>query len=153
MKMLIASLLLCSSVMAFAGDRNTAYEAVCKNMSFESDRNKCVQVIRPFSYFDERALSICTIFPFDSTQMECLGYIGDKRYEMYEIDICQNATFDSEKLKCLKDNGSFGGQTCMPRQEVISQLRQAQLELRQGNTGTVDKRLTYLIGKLNSCNK
>jgi hypothetical protein len=36
---------------------------------------------------------------------------------------------------------------------VLHQLRSAQFELRQGQTGTVDKRLTYLIGRFSNCHK
>jgi hypothetical protein len=151
MKLLLILLTLSLSAFAFAGDRNTAYEVVCKNMTFETDRNECIRIIRPFNYFDDRALQLCEYFNFDSVKRECLGYIGDKNYASYEMTTCENATFDSEKLRCLRDNGQSNGQTCLPRSETLNQLRQAQFELRQGNTGTVDKRLTYLIGKFSNC--
>ena len=105
MKSLIVFAALLTSFATFAGDRNTAYEVVCRDMSFESDRTKCIQVIKPFNYFDDRALQICPLMAFDSKKIECLGYIGDKRYEAYEVEACRNATFESEKLKCLRDNG------------------------------------------------
>lgn len=135
------------SISAFAGDRNSAYETVCKNLTFESDRNKCAEQIRNYSYFDDSALQICTIFTFQSDRMNCVLAIADKAYEIYEIDRCRNTSFDSAKLQCLKDTGRIFNQTCLPRQEVLNQLRNAQIELRSGSTGTVDKRLTYLIGK------
>lgn len=152
MKLLFVLSALLLSFSTFAGDRNSAYEVVCKNMSFESDRAKCIQVIKPFTYFDDGALAICPNFPFYSTQNECLGYIGNKRYEAYEIETCRNTVFDSEKLRCLRDNGSttIGG-ICIPNRELINELRQAQQEIRQGNTGTADKRISYLINRIQNC--
>ena len=148
MKLLILILTLLFACASFAGDRNTAYEAVCKNMPFSPDRAQCVQTIKPFNYFDNSALSICQRLPFASTQMECLGIIGDKRYEAYEINACIETVFESERLKCLRDNGqNNGGQNCLPNRDVFNQLRAAQNELRQGQYGTVDKRLTYLMGQ------
>ncbi|MBC7427166.1 MAG: hypothetical protein H7336_01060 [Bacteriovorax sp.] len=152
MKLLIVLCALISSIAAFAGDRNTAYEVVCKNLPFESDRNKCIKTIKPFSYFNDEALSICPSFPFATNQLLCLQYIGDKRYEPYEVEACKNTPFDTEKLRCLSDNGSQStGGTCVSTRELIDQLMQAQNEIRTGSTGTADKRLTYLINKLQSC--
>ncbi|MBC7713992.1 MAG: hypothetical protein H7177_11680 [Rhizobacter sp.] len=152
MKLLIVICALLASVSVFAGDRNTAYEVICKPMSFESDRTRCVAAIKPHNYYNDDALQICTIFTFDSTKIECLGYIADKTYEAYEIDTCRNGTFDSDKLQCLRTNGqNNGGQSCIPKQELLNQLRQTQNELHQGQTGTVDKRLTYLISRISNC--
>ncbi len=153
MKLLIVFISLISSLTAIAGDRNTAYEVVCRNMPFESDKARCVQAIRPFNYFNDQALYMCSGFPFASAQLECLGIIGDKRYEAYEINTCKNTVFESERLRCLRDNGqTSGGQSCLPSREVLAQLRAAQNELRQGQNGVVDKRLTYLIAQFsNNC--
>lgn len=156
MKMLIVFLTLISSV-AMAGDRNTAYGMVCKDLTYESDRTRCVDTIRPFGYFDDQALGICAAFTFDSNKIQCLGFIGGKQYDAYEIDACRNATFDSEKLNCLKKNGrpvNDGNRPCLPRQEVLGQLQAGLSDLRVGNLGTVDKRLQYLIASFSSpsCN-
>ena len=154
MKLLIVFLSILTSTAILAGDRTTAYEVVCKNMSFESDRNKCIQVIRPFNYFDDEAVYICPLMAFDSKKIECLSYIGDKRYEGYEVETCRNATFESEKLRCLKENGnSSTGGTCVPSRELVSELKQAKYDIRQGSPGTADKRLTYLISKIQNCHK
>lgn len=153
MKILLAFTFALASMASFAGDRNTAYNVICKPMAFESDRSRCVAQIRNYNYFDDNALAICASFPFNNTKMECLSYIADKRYEAYEIDTCRNATFESEKLACLRDNGSNGGGAgCLPTYEVLNQLRSAQYELRNGNPGTVDKRLTYLISRFSNPN-
>nr|BDT29134.1 hypothetical protein BHI3_26000 [Bacteriovorax sp. HI3] len=151
MKYFTLSLLLLSS-LAFAGDRNTAYNQVCKPMSFDSDRTKCTNTIRPFSYFNDDALQMCSGFNFDSKKIECLGYIGDKMYEFFEIDTCRNMVFDSERMNCLKNSGSPNRQTCLPKTEVINQLRAAQYEIRSGQIGTADKRLEYVIGRFSNPN-
>lgn len=151
MKYLTLTLLLLSS-LAFAGDRNTAYNQICKPMTFEPDRTKCTNVIRPFSYFNDDALEMCGNFNFDSKKMECLGYIGDKMYEFFEIDTCRNLTFDSEKMNCLKNSGQPNRGTCLPKTEVINQLRAAQYEMRSGQIGTADKRLEYVIGRFSNVN-
>jgi len=147
MKMLIVLMTLISSI-AFAGDRNTAYNMVCRNMTYESDRNRCIETIRPHDFFDDEALGICANFTFDSNKTQCLSYIAGKKYEAYEIDACKNSTFDSEKLTCLRNNGrpvNTGNRPCLPRQEVLGQLQASLSDLRVGNLGTVDKRLQYLI--------
>lgn len=155
MKMLIVLLTMTSS-LAFAGDRNTAYNMVCKDLSFESDRNKCVETIRPYGYFDDQALAMCANFTFDSNKIQCLGFIGGKQYEAYEIDTCRNTTFDSDKLACLRTNGrptnGNGNRPCLPRQEVLGQLQSGLTDLRVGNLGTVDKRLQYLIANFSNPN-
>lgn len=155
MKMLIVLLTMTSS-LAFAGDRNTAYNMVCRDLTFESDRNRCVEIIRPYSYFNDEALAICAGFTFDSNKTQCLGFIGGKQYDGYEIDTCKNATFDSDKLACLKANGrptnGGGNRPCLPRQEVLNQLQAGLSDLRVGNLGTVDKRLQYLIANFSNYN-
>jgi hypothetical protein len=150
MKMLIVFLTMISSV-AMAGDRNTAYGMVCKDLTFESDRNKCVETIRPHSYFDDQALAMCAAFTFDSNKIQCLGLIGGKQYDAYEIDACRNTTFDSDRLRCLQTNGRpANNRPCLPRQEVLGQLQAGLTDLRVGNLGTVDKRLQYLIANFSN---
>lgn len=143
---LMMTALLFSSV-SFAGDRTTAYNVICKNLSFESERNKCVAQIRPFNFFNDQALALCATFAFDSKRLECLGYIADKDYEAYEMDTCINATFDSEKLECLKINGAPLKKSCLPRMDVLNQVNSALNELRARNYGTVEKRLMFLSAK------
>ena len=150
MKMLIVLLTMTSS-LAFAGDRNTAYNMVCRDLTFESDRNRCVEIIRPHSYFDDQALAMCAAFTFDSNKTQCLGFIGGKQYDGYEIDACKNTTFDSDKLTCLRVNGRpANNRPCLPRQEVLGQLQAGLTDLRVGNLGTVDKRLQYLIANFSN---
>jgi hypothetical protein len=150
MKILITILTLTSG-LAFGGTRDTAYNIICKNMTYDSDRSKCIEIIRPHNYFDDQALNICANFTFDSTKNQCLGYMAGKQYDAYEIDTCKNATFDSEKLRCLQKNGRpSNDRPCLPHQVVLGQLHASLNDLRIGNLGTVDKRLQYLIASFSN---
>jgi len=75
MKYLILLTFLMASLLTtslYAGDRNSAYNAICKNLAFESERTKCMAKIRPFNYFSDPALAICVSLSFDSKRVECL---------------------------------------------------------------------------------
>ncbi|MBY0413224.1 MAG: hypothetical protein K2Q18_03620, partial [Bdellovibrionales bacterium] len=79
MKFLISFLILASTA-AFSGDRDTAYNLICKPLPFESERTKCIEIIKPSSYFNDEVLAMCAEFPFTQTKMTCLGFIGNKNY-------------------------------------------------------------------------
>jgi hypothetical protein len=146
MKFLILLTFFISSTL-LAGDRNTAYNVICKGLPFESDRNKCVAKIRPFNYFNDQALAICAGLSFDSKRVECLDYIADKNYEVYEIETCKNSTFDSDKMKCLSENGAPFKKVCLPRQDVLFQLNASMSDLQSRNLGSLEKRLIFLTAK------
>jgi hypothetical protein len=135
------------SSFAFAGDRNSAYQMICKNLSFESDRVKCAAQIKPFNYFDDRALELCTTFSFDSEKLKCLENIADKTYEAYETELCAAASFNSRKLECLKENGTPFRKTCLPKEEVASHLRTSLMDLRDRNYSATENRLMFLLTK------
>ena len=155
MKMIIVLLMMASN-LAIAGDGNTAYNMICRNLTYELDRNKCVETIRPHSYFDDQALGICSGFKFDSYKIQCLGNIAGKQYNGYEINACINTTFDFDKLTCLRVNGtvidSGGNRPCIPRRLVLEQLQTGLNNLRNGELGTLDKRLQYLISNFSNPN-
>jgi hypothetical protein len=139
--------ILTSSATLFAGDRNTAYNLFCKNLSFESERQKCVAVITPFQYFDDRGLKMCAAFTFESEKYKCLSLIGNKFYMDYEMDMCVGMIFMSDKFKCLAEKGQPYKTSCLPREEVYSQIQASLNELRARNYGSVEKRLMYLEAK------
>ena len=155
MKILIILLTMLSG-LAIAGDGQSAYNIVCRHLTYELDRNKCIDIIRDQSYFDDQALVICANFNFDSYKNQCLGYIAGKQYNQNEINSCRNIPFDFDKLTCLRLSGrqtSGGGNyPCLPKHEVLMQLQAGLNDLRGGNLGTVDKRLQYLIAKFNNPN-
>ncbi|MDD4975307.1 MAG: hypothetical protein PHY93_13190 [Bacteriovorax sp.] len=142
--------------VAQAGDRTTAYNIICKPMTFESERNNCLSKIRNYSYFDNRALGICAAVTFDSNKISCLNVIGDKAYEEYEMDKCVNETFESKKLDCLHKLGTIynpNRPSCVPTEEVIAQLSYSLKDLRSGNQGSTDQRLSNLLAKFMDCNR
>ena len=154
MKILIF-LLTMTSGLAFAGSGDTAYDMFCKDLTFQSSRDDCAKIIRPHSYYDDTALAICKKFTFDSTKFECLAIIGDMRYFTHEIELCGKSSFQSTIFSCLKERGtttSNGGSesTCLSNREILKYLENGLKELRSGDTGTVDKRLQYLIGVFNN---
>ncbi len=147
LKYIFLFILSLSSTLSWAGDRNTAYNLFCKNLSFESDRNRCLAVINPFQYFDDTALKLCSAFTFESEKYKCLNIIGDKFYMDFEMDICSKMIFMSDKFKCLSEKGQPYQKTCLPRSEVFSQVQASLNELRSKNYGSVEKRLMYLEAK------
>jgi len=68
-------------------------------------------------------------------------------YEIYEIEACKNSTFDSDKMKCLGENGSLVKKTCLPRLDVLNQLNASMNDLKSQNYGSLEKRLIYLTAK------
>lgn len=142
--------------IAHAGDRTTAYNMICKPMTFESDRDNCLSRIRNYSYFDNRALGICAAVTFDSNKVSCLDIIGDRAYEGYEMDKCVNETFESKKLECLHEMGTIYNPdraSCVPREETITQLSNSLKDLRSGNLAGTDRRLSNLLAKFTDCNR
>ena len=144
-----------TSGLAFAGNGDTAYEIFCKDLPFQSSRDDCANIIRPHSYYDETALAICDRSPFDSTKFKCLEIIGDMRYLKHEIELCGNSSFESTIFSCLKERGtksSSGGSesSCLSNREILQYLKDGLKDLRRGDTGTVDKRLQYLIEVFNN---
>jgi hypothetical protein len=140
--------------VARAGDRTTAYNIICKPMTFESDRNNCLAKIRNYSYFDNRALGICAAITFDSNKVSCLDVIGDKAYEGYEMDKCVNETFESRKLDRLHELGTIynpNKPACVSREETITQLSYSLKDLRSGNLGSTDQRLSNLLARFTDC--
>lgn len=153
MKITLSLFLIFCLSTAFGGDRNTAYNLICKPMTFESERRDCIEKIKNFRYFDDRALNICKGQIFDSNKLDCLEIIGDKYYEDYEMDYCINQTFESKKVECLKESGTinFPEKICVPREETIKQLNNSIYEMRSGNLAAADQRLNRLLNRFVNC--
>lgn len=139
--------------VAHAGDRNSAYNTICKPMTFEPERDECVAKIKVYSYFDDRGLGVCKSVVFDSNKISCLGLIGDRTYEDFEMDHCINQTFESEKLSCLKESGTpyKRERICVQRAEAIRQLEAGIKEMRAGNITAADQRFSNLLAKFTDC--
>ena len=140
--------------LAQAADRTAAYNKICKPMTFESDRAKCLSRIKQYNYFDSSALSICAMSTFDEDKVNCLDLIGDKFYEGYEITECRDKTFESERWQCLKESGTPYNPdrpTCVSREEAIEQLSKGIKDLRSGNLRGADQRMSYLLSRYTDC--
>lgn len=152
MKALLITISLFLSV-AHAGDRSSAYNAICKPMTFETERAECMAVIKKYSYFDDAGLAFCKSLNFDTNKMSCLVDIADKMYERYEIDHCLSLMFDSEKQQCLKESGVPYDRDglCVPREETINELSSGIRDMRNGKLKAADQRLSYLLNRFISC--
>lgn len=152
MKAFLITLSLLLSV-AYAGDRNSAYNAICKPMTFETERAACMAKLKKYHYFDDRGLAFCKSLRFDDDRVSCMEIIGDKVYETYEMDHCLNKTFDQEKVDCLNENGSpsIPDRQCVQREEAIFQLDAGIKEMRAGNLKSADQRLSYLLNRFMDC--
>ena len=154
MKSFLITISLLLSV-AHAGDRSSAYNLICKPMTFENDRNNCLARIKNYSYFDNKALNICAALVFDADKLSCLDLMADKTYEAYEIDKCEHETFESKKLECLHDNGTVYNPNkpgCVLKEEAIAQISSSIRDLRSGNIKGADLRLSNLLERFNACN-
>ncbi len=154
MKAFIITLSLFLSV-AHAGDRSSAYNAICKPMTFETDRAACMAKVKRYQYFDDKALALCKSQTFDTERVSCMEIIGDKMYEKFEMDFCLAKVFDTEKVECLNENGSIyiPERQCVQREEAITQLDAGIKEMRAGNLKSADQRLSYLLDRFMDCRR
>lgn len=141
--------------VAYAGDRTSAYNAICKPMVFETERAKCLAKVKNYHYFDDRGLGFCKSLTFDNDRVSCMEIIGDKVYEGYEMDHCLNKTFESERIECLNENGTHHtpDRQCVQNQEAIIQLDAGIKEMRSGNLKSADQRLSYLLDRFMNCRR
>lgn len=136
-----------------AEDANAAYEQVCKHLVYDSEKMKCADMIRQFSYFDAGALNLCTKFVYDSEKVDCLSYIGGKTYLAFEITTCKDLVYDSEKLTCLKKFGKpVGAATnCVSKDEAIARLSLIYNDLKTAQYYMAEARVRDLLNKFYTC--
>lgn len=79
---------------------NSSAESICRHMTFDSDKSKCMSEIKD-AEFDEKVVDICRRPTFDSDKTKCLAVIKNHLYDSSAIGICAAMTFDSDKAKCL----------------------------------------------------
>jgi hypothetical protein len=159
MKTLILAILILSSFKSFAatdeardlGTREDAYK-ICQQLPFQSDRNECIQKLRRYRYFDDRALEICSSLTFAREKVDCIWVIGDKEYENYEINNCIGQTFPSDRVKCLRESGGpLHSGACTDKRLALAYLQGARTDLGQGNLNEVGAKLDYLINVFEAC--
>lgn len=156
MKVLLIALSVFVSIgfgVAQAADRNAAYNAICKPMTFESDRASCMAKVKMYNYFDDKGLAFCKALIFDNDKVRCMEIIGDKMYEKFEMDNCMGKVFESEKLQCLEENGTVYNPSkgCVELEDMITQLNSGIKDMRLGNLKAADQRLSFLLNRLIDC--
>lgn len=153
MKAIIAICSLFLSV-SHAGTRADAYNIICKPMTYDQDRENCLSKIRQYSYFEVGGLNICSTIVFDDGKIGCMDLIGNKVYEGYEIENCQNKTFESERLECLRASGTTynpNRPSCVSREETIDNLSKSLKNLRAGNLKRADQQISSLLDRYTRC--
>lgn len=147
--------LLLLAVKTFAADQNFVYQKFCQPLTFTTDRQNCVNIIRKYTYFKESALDICAPMTFTSEQFKCLDSVGNKTYMDFEITECDTENFESQKISCLARSGTSitnGGSLDCKLGSTTEQLFKSMLfDLRSGNSRSVDAQLQQLIEKSKNC--
>ena len=155
MKMILTLILAFISTFAFAADRNDAYNTICKPLNFETDRQNCLNKIRNFQYFDDRALKYCSERTFDSNKLECTVKIAQRMYEDFEFNHCMSLTFESQQMECLKTSGTVLRQNpnpnCIDKFTTMNSIQMAINMLRMGNPQGADITLNNLLARLSTC--
>jgi hypothetical protein len=82
-------------------NRNDEAYNVCAGMTFGSDTNACMDVVRG-RYFQSDALRTCAQQTFASDQISCMKQIADNDYEPAAVQVCQGLTFSSDTNSCMK---------------------------------------------------
>jgi hypothetical protein len=155
MKLLMALLLAFISTLSFAADRNAAYELICKPLTFESERLNCLNQIRNFNYFDDRALRFCSARTFNSEKMGCTLKIAQRMYEDFEYNYCMSLTFENQQIECLRTSGTVlrpnPNPTCLDKYTTMSSIQAAINLLRMGNPQAADATLNNLLVRISAC--
>lgn len=141
----------------FSQDGKSSAASMCMSMSFSSDQDNCMAVVRSAAYFDQNAVPICKGLSFVSDQMTCLGDIKQKSFLSYEITFCSNKSFTSDKLSCLSSSGTVC-QNVSPQPPVdLGQIRleiqDALYSLRNNNPSQTDNDLVDVLNRLSPINR
>ena len=152
-KMIFLVVFVLASSLSFAGDRNDAFNAICKGLYSESTQLTCMQTIKKYNFFNNEALKICSVLYNDSSKVACLMNIGDKDFEAFEIQQCGVLYNDSAKLDCFKDNGTIRAKLpiCVKKEDLINLLKMTLDNLHAGNFSAVDSTLANLVNSLTAC--
>jgi len=80
--------------------RASGYE-FCAQFTFDSDKNKCMQIVNQAVVIDSSAINICRTFSFDSKKNECLAKIVNHAFDAKTVEFCNAFSFDSTKMECV----------------------------------------------------
>lgn len=106
MKTLLIMMSILSTTATFAADRQAAYDVICKEQRMYQE--ECFKTVKEFEFYQNEALELCAGFIQNHHKIKCLSHIGDKAYSTYELHHCGSIRYSVERLKCLKENGSYG---------------------------------------------
>ena len=152
-KVILLAVMALVSTISFAADRNGAYNTICKSLYNESMQLSCMQTVKTFTFFNDDALKICSALYNDSQKVACLTDIGDKDFEIFEIQQCGGLYNDSTKLECLQGNGTVRVKlpTCVKKEDLINLLKMSLDNLHAGNFSSVDSTLSNILTALITC--
>lgn len=138
-KLFLATFLLPTIVFAQSSGRDEASQ-LCTKLTFSSDKDACLKIVREGEYFSARAAKVCTGVTFGSDAVSCMKAIRDKDYMSAEIDRCAKETFGSSTTDCFKTNGKSYKKAEPSRereresrisdQDILRELRQIERDVR-----------------------
>ncbi len=89
-----------------------AAERACQKLNNQYGTNRCLQAIHATRSFDVMAAEFCAseirFFTDTDTVIGCLTAIGDKDYDIHELDRCKMnrpGGTDQDKIQCLRTSG------------------------------------------------
>jgi len=152
-KIILFVVLTLVSTLSMAADRNEAFNTICKNLYNQSSQLTCMKTIKLFNFFHDDALKVCSQLYNETSKIACLSNIGDKDFEVYEIQQCGSLYNDAGKLTCLQENGTIRSKlpACVKKEELINLLKMSIDNLRAGNFSAVDSTLSNLVSSLVTC--
>lgn len=151
---LILSVILLPTI-AMANGRDEASQ-LCTKLTFSSDRDSCLKVVRDGEFFTVSAAKVCAGVTFSSDAVACMKAIKDRTYLSAEIDTCAKETFGSSTTDCFKKSGKpykktdtrHESDSRLTDSELLRDLRQIERDVRDDRRSRALDDLSHLIRKL-----
>lgn len=102
---------------------------VCRSAAFDSDKNKCLEIVSQGDYFDAAAVAACGKLAFSSSIPQCMAAIQDKTYVSEIVRGCAENAFDSGKITCLERNGRRYRRGRGGNAQILRRLRDIEYDL------------------------
>lgn len=122
--------------------------SACAAAAFESDRRKCLDVVRDAYYFDAAAVNVCRKVSFSSEVPACAAAIADKTFLRAETEACGRESFGSGIIKCFATSGRSTERGRDGDAYTKRQLRRIRDLLRDGRARDAERELDELIDSL-----
>lgn len=106
----LSVLVFAAAILASVGQAATIEDAekFCQSeMTFSSDKLKCITEAHAGRYYHTRALNVCRNLPFTRDKLDCLQKIRNKSYTDTLINTCQDMTFSGKIVECLAQFGTI----------------------------------------------